>query len=452
MRERRGMSNERRSAEYDRPSYGYGEEGGPMESDFPRDMERSREESFAGPMSRRFEGGRLDERGWRGREESGRGQYPREREDMMRGEFDYPERGYDRGERGFERGERGFDRGERGFGGFGDRGERGFERGERGFDRGERGFEHGKFAGRGPRSFRRSDERLYDEIGGRLTEDQWLDPSEIDIQVHDAVVMLKGTVNDRESKHRAEEIAESVTGVRDVRNELHVRGRGDGHDQGEHLTPGATANTGMGTTGARYATVFGAFRDMAAADRAINELKNAGFTREDISFVTKERGGENFPTNARGTTGAESKGATTGAVLGGLGGGALGWLLGVGALAIPGVGPIVAGGALATTIVGAAAGAVAGGLVGGLVGVGVPENEAREYERLVKEGAVLVSVNCMDENETDRAKDILHQIGAEKVKHFRTEHEREYAGQQTGRSGNGTTRETREREREPISR
>lgn len=293
--------------------------------------------------------------------------------------------------------------------------------------------ERGEFAGRGPRTFRRSDERIYDEVGDRFTRDPWLDASDIDFEVKDATVILRGTVPDREAKRRAEDIAESVTGVDDVRNEIRVAGRDRaGERWGTSGVSGADAGTRM--------TVVGAFRDMNAADRAINELKSLGFTREDISFVTKERGASPT-TDTSGTTGAETKGAGAGAILGGIGGGALGWLLGIGALTIPGVGPVVAAGALAATIAGAAAGVVAGGLVGALVGAGVPENEAKDYEKQVKEGRTLVTVSCVSDDEKDRAKDVLRRLGGEKVEHFKGDRR----DMTTTRSGNGHTRESMDR-------
>lgn len=307
-----------------------------------------------------------------------------------------------------------------------------YQRWER--DRTPSNTERGQFSGRGPRGFRRSDDRIYDAVGDRLTRDPWIDASDVEVEVREAIVYLRGTVDDREAKRRAEDVAESVSGVDDVRNEIRVRDR---DRTGERWRSSATTTRAMrGETGEKM-TVIGVFRDMTAADRAINELKSLGFTREDISFVTKDRGFTTADTG--GTTGAETKGAGTGAVLGGLGGGALGWLLGVGALTIPGVGPIVAAGALAATIAGAAAGAVAGGVVGALVGAGVPENEAKQYEKDVKEGRTLIAVTVYGNEEKDRAKDALHRLGGDRVDDFRGD-KRELTGT---RSGNGHTRESK---------
>jgi hypothetical protein len=202
-------------------------------------------------------------------------------------------------------------------------------------------------------------------------------------------------------------------------------------------------------------TVMGVFRDMSGAERALNELRDAGFARDDVSFVTKDRSGTR-PEEARGTAGAETKGLTSGALIGALGGGALGWLLGIGALPIPGIGPVLAGGALATALAGAAAGAVAGGLVGTLAGLGVPESEAREYEQAIKEGGVLVTVRSGNDREVERARDILRRAGAEQVDDFRGDRrhihdagaEERSAG---GRPGDGQTQREGERQREAVS-
>ena len=95
-------------------------------------------------------------------------------------------------------------------------------------------------------------------------------------------------------------------------------------------------------------------------------------------------------------------------------GGALGWLVGIGALAIPGVGPLIAAGPIMAALVGAASGAAAG-LTGALIGLGIPEYEAKRYEGKVKDGNILLSVHTEDANERDRAKEILEKGGAEDI-------------------------------------
>jgi hypothetical protein len=84
------------------------------------------------------------------------------------------------------------------------------------------GWRQGPHAGRGPRGYRRSDDRIREEVSDRLTEHGWIDASELDVEVHDCVVTLKGDVDSRQEKRMAEEIAESISGVRDVNNQLHV--------------------------------------------------------------------------------------------------------------------------------------------------------------------------------------------------------------------------------------
>jgi hypothetical protein len=99
--------------------------------------------------------------------------------------------------------------------------------------------------------------------------------------------------------------------------------------------------------------------------------------------------------------------------MGGLFGGAAGWLVGIGALAIPGIGPIVAAGALATTLGGAAVGAAAGGLIGALVGAGIPEEDARTYETHVKEGRILITAHAQTAEQAQDTQDVFDRYGSE---------------------------------------
>ena len=109
------------------------------------------------------------------------------------------------------------------------------------------------------------------------------------------------------------------------------------------------------------------------------------------------------------------EGAATGAAGGAVLGGALGWMVGIGALAIPGLGPFIAAGPIMAALAGAAGGAAVGGLTGALVGMGIPEYEAKRYEGKVKDGNILMSVHAEDSNERDRAKRILEAGGAEDI-------------------------------------
>ena len=96
-------------------------------------------------------------------------------------------------------------------------------------------------------------------------------------------------------------------------------------------------------------------------------------------------------------------------------GGALGWLVGIGALAIPGLGPVIAAGPIAAALAGAGAGAVVGGITGSLVGAGVPEYEAKRYEGRVRSGNMLISVHCENSQWESKAKKILERTGAQDV-------------------------------------
>jgi len=161
--------------------------------------------------------------------------------------------------------------------------------------------------------------------------------------------------------------------------------------------------TGSATTMSH--TVAGVFNEPRHAEMALNELKTAGFSPDQVSVVAKDTGETKEMVERSDMGGAETAGAGTGALLGGITGGIAGWLVGIGALAIPGIGPIVAAGALATTIGGAAVGAVAGGLIGALVGAGVPEDDARSYETHVKEGRILITAQATNSQQAQLARD-----------------------------------------------
>jgi hypothetical protein len=109
------------------------------------------------------------------------------------------------------------------------------------------------------------------------------------------------------------------------------------------------------------------------------------------------------------------EGVTTGATTGGALGGTLGLLAGIGALAIPGMGPFIAAGPIMGALAGVGVGGVAGGLIGALVGMGIPEFEAKRYEGRVKDGGILLSVHCDDSEWVTRAEKILEASGAEDV-------------------------------------
>src|SRR5204862_18902 len=139
-------------------------------------------------------------------------------------------------------------------------------------------------------------------------------------------------------------------------------------------------------------TVVGLFHESWQAQNAIEALKDAGFSAHDISVLMQDRGQtRDFAADTGTNAGA---GAATGAVTGGVLGGLGGWLVGIGALAIPGVGPFIAAGALGTALTGAALGAGVGAIAGALIGMGIPEEEAKYYENEVRGGRTLVTVRA----------------------------------------------------------
>lgn len=158
---------------------------------------------------------------------------------------------------------------------------------------------------------------------------------------------------------------------------------------------------------------FGIYSTNSAAERAVDQLIAAGFSNEDISVLMADRQGSKEFAAEKNTKAPE--GATTGVGVGGAVGGTLGLLAGIGALAIPGVGPLIAAGPIMGALAGLGVGGAVGGVVGALVGLGIPEYEAKRYEGRVKDGGILLSVHCESSNEVSRAKDILKATGAEDI-------------------------------------
>jgi len=159
--------------------------------------------------------------------------------------------------------------------------------------------------------------------------------------------------------------------------------------------------------------VFCIAKSEAQATSIVDQLKAAGFSSNDISVLFPDKSGTKDFAHEQNTKAPE--GAATGAGTGGVLGGALGWLVGIGALAIPGLGPFVAAGPIMAALSGAAAGAALGGLSGALIGMGIPEYEAKRYEGKVKDGNMLISVHTEDSTEQKRAKDIFTRAGAEDI-------------------------------------
>ena len=159
--------------------------------------------------------------------------------------------------------------------------------------------------------------------------------------------------------------------------------------------------------------VFCLAQTEAQAIRIVDQLRAAGFSSNDISVLFPDKTGTKDFAHEQHTKVPE--GAATGAGTGGVLGGALGWLVGIGALAIPGLGPFIAAGPIMAALSGAAAGATLGGMTGALIGWGIPEYEAKRYEGKIKEGNILISVHTDDRDERSRAKQIFEQARAEDI-------------------------------------
>jgi hypothetical protein len=156
--------------------------------------------------------------------------------------------------------------------------------------------------------------------------------------------------------------------------------------------------------------VFGIYPSVAEAERAVDTLIQGRFSNGDISVLLPDHQSSKDFAHEKHTKAPE--GTTTGAAAGGTIGGTLGLLAGIGALAIPGVGPFIAAGPIMGALAGIGVGGAVGGLVGALVVMGIPEYEAKRYEGRVKEGGILLSVHCATSEEISRAKEILKRTGA----------------------------------------
>src|SRR6201988_4930068 len=139
-------------------------------------------------------------------------------------------------------------------------------------------------------------------------------------------------------------------------------------------------------------SVFGIYSNLTQAERAVDTLVRGGFSHNDISVLAPDQQSTKDFAHEQHTKAPE--GATTGMAAGGALGGTLGLLAGVGALAIPGLGPFIAAGPIMAALAGLGAGGAVGGFVGALVGMGVPEYEAKRYEGRIKEGGILMSIHC----------------------------------------------------------
>src|ERR1700716_2220994 len=159
--------------------------------------------------------------------------------------------------------------------------------------------------------------------------------------------------------------------------------------------------------------VFGIYRSRTSAETAVDELISAGFPSADVSVLLPDVQSTKELAHEKNTKAPE--GTTTGVAAGGAVGGTLGLLAGIGALAIPGLGPFIAAGPIMGALAGLGVGGAVGGLIGALVGMGIPEYEAHRYEGRVKDGGILVSVHCDNSEWVGKAEKILESAGAKDI-------------------------------------
>jgi len=157
-------------------------------------------------------------------------------------------------------------------------------------------------------------------------------------------------------------------------------------------------------------SVFGIYSSVTQAELAVDALVAGGFTNSDVSVLMADNQSSRDFAHEKNTKAPE--GTTTGVAAGGAIGGTLGLLAGIGALAIPGVGPLIAAGPIMGALAGLGVGGAVGGVVGALVGMGIPEYEAKRYEGRIKEGGVLLSAHCDTAEQIHNAKTILERSGA----------------------------------------
>lgn len=160
-------------------------------------------------------------------------------------------------------------------------------------------------------------------------------------------------------------------------------------------------------------SVFGIYATVATADFGTDSLVGAGFSAANLSALLPENLGSRPIATEKSTKAPE--GATAGASSGAVLGGALGLLAGIGALAIPGVGPLIAAGPIMAGLAGLGVGGVVGGFTGALIGMGIPEYEAKRYEGRLQKGGILLSVHCNTSDEIKRAKEIMKNTGADDI-------------------------------------
>ena len=161
------------------------------------------------------------------------------------------------------------------------------------------------------------------------------------------------------------------------------------------------------------ASVYCTTKTVEQAEMIVGDLKAAGFLSDDISALLPDKRGTKDFAHEHNTKAPE--GATAGGVAGLGVGAAVGWLAGVGALAIPGVGPFIAAGPIMAALSGAALGSATGGIIGALVGMGIPEFEAKRYDAKIREGNILISVHTEDSKQRDVAKEVFKRNHADDI-------------------------------------
>jgi len=154
-------------------------------------------------------------------------------------------------------------------------------------------------------------------------------------------------------------------------------------------------------------------QNQTQANSIVSNLQNAGFSSNDISVLFPDRQGSKDFAHEHNTKAPE--GAVAGVGVGGALGGTIGLLAGIGALAIPGLGPFIAAGPLLAAFSGAAAGATVGGITGALIGLGIPEIEAKRYEGKIRSGNILISVHTAKSDEQKRAEEIFKTAHADDI-------------------------------------
>ncbi len=164
---------------------------------------------------------------------------------------------------------------------------------------------------------------------------------------------------------------------------------------------------------AKNIAVFGIYTSEAHAAEGVDQLRLAGFQNTEVSVLFSENAGNKDLATTKSTKAPE--GAATGAGTGVVIGGALGWLAGIGALAIPGIGPLIAAGPIVAMLSGVGLVGTLGGIAGGLIGAGIPEYEAKRYEGRIRKGGILLSVHCDTSELEKKAKAVLESTGARDI-------------------------------------